>query len=53
MVKCLHYGAVVEREAFESVVSRVMGQFIGFGQGEEAFLEDTAMWDHQQLGGTL
>lgn len=33
LVKCLHYGAVIEREAFESVVSRIM---------------DPALWEMQQ-----
>ncbi|KAJ2891108.1 hypothetical protein MKZ38_000917 [Zalerion maritima] len=29
VVKCLHYGAIMERAAFESVVGRVIGEFLG------------------------
>lgn len=28
VVACVHYGAAMERRAFESVVERVMGQFV-------------------------
>jgi hypothetical protein len=28
VVKCVHYGATIERQAFESIVGRVLGQYV-------------------------
>jgi hypothetical protein len=28
VVKCVHYGATIERQAFESIIGRVLGQYV-------------------------
>ena len=46
VVKCAHYGATMERGAFESVVGRVIGAALGVDETDYAYLSGIGSTDY-------